>query len=218
MCSTPCRCRVGVAQAVLGLIAHEGELRLAGQTWQGRPLADRPLRRRVQVVFQDPFGSLSPRRTVGETVAEGLQLHQPQLSPHEVQSRVLATLAEVGLTPEAFPSLLSRYPHAFSGGQRQRIALARALIIEPELLVLDEPTSALDVTVQQQILTLLQDLQKRRGMAYLLITHDLDVLQAMAHQVLVLQRGQVVESGAAEQVFSQPVHPYTQGLLAAFAG
>ena len=210
--------KTSLAQAVLGLIAHEGELQLAGQTWQGQPSADRPLRRRVQVVFQDPFGSLSPRRTVGETVAEGLQLHQPQLSPQEVQSRVLATLAEVGLTPDAFPGLLSRYPHAFSGGQRQRIALARALIVEPELLVLDEPTSALDVTVQQQILTLLQDLQKRRGMAYLLITHDLDVLRAMAHQVLVLQRGQVVESGAAEQVFSQPAHPYTQGLLAAFAG
>ena len=209
--------KTSLAQAVLGLIPHEGTLDFAGQRWQGRPAADRPLRRRVQVVFQDPFGSLSPRRTVGEIVAEGLQLHQPQLSADEVQARVLATLAEVGLTAEAFPGLLSRYPHAFSGGQRQRIALARALVVEPELLVLDEPTSALDVTVQQQILSLLQDLQRRRGMAYLLITHDLDVLRAMAHEVLVLQGGQVVESGAAEQVLASPAHPYTRGLLAAFA-
>ena len=209
--------KTSLAQAVLGLIPHEGTQDFAGQRWQGRPAADRPLRRRVQVVFQDPFGSLSPRRTVGEIVAEGLQLHQPQLSADEVQARVLATLAEVGLTAEAFPGLLSRYPHAFSGGQRQRIALARALVVEPELLVLDEPTSALDVTVQQQILSLLQDLQRRRGMAYLLITHDLDVLRAMAHEVLVLQGGQVVESGAAEQVLASPAHPYTRGLLAAFA-
>ena len=209
--------KTSLAQAVLGLIPSEGTLDFAGQRWQGRPAADRPLRRRVQVVFQDPFGSLSPRRTVGEIVAEGLQLHQPQLSNDEVQTRVLATLAEVGLTAEAFPGLLSRYPHAFSGGQRQRIALARALVVEPELLVLDEPTSALDVTVQQQILSLLQDLQRRRGMAYLLITHDLDVLRAMAHEVLVLQGGQVVESGAAEQVLARPAHPYTRGLLAAFA-
>ena len=209
--------KTSLVQAVLGLIPHEGTLDFAGQRWQGRPAVDRPLRRRVQVVFQDPFGSLSPRRTVGEIVAEGLQLHKPQLAADEVQGRVLATLAEVGLTAQAFPGLLSRYPHAFSGGQRQRIALARALVVEPELLVLDEPTSALDVTVQQQILSLLQDLQRRRGMAYLLITHDLDVLRAMAHEVLVLQGGQVVESGAAEQVLASPAHPYTRGLLAAFA-
>ena len=129
----------------------------------------------------------------------------------------LAMTAVVAFRNPTPAELLSRYPHAFSGGQRQRIALARALIIEPGLLVLDEPTSALDVTVQQQILTLLQALQKRRGMAYLLITHDLDVLQAMAHEVLVLQGGRVVESGPARQVFGQPSHPYTQGLLGAFA-
>ena len=210
--------KTSLAQAVLGLIPHAGQLDFAGQHWQGQAAADRALRRRVQVVFQDPFGSLSPRRTVGEIVAEGLQLHAPQLTPDQIEQRVLSSLAEVGLTPEAFPGLLSRYPHAFSGGQRQRIALARALIIGPQLLVLDEPTSALDVTVQQQILSLLQDLQKRRGMAYLLITHDLEVLRAMAHEVLVLQGGQVVESGAADQVLAQPSHPYTRGLLAAFAG
>jgi microcin C transport system ATP-binding protein len=209
--------KTSLAQAVLGLVAHEGQLNFSGQQWQGRAEADRALRRRIQVVFQDPFGSLSPRRTVGEIVAEGLQLHSPQLSAAQVEERVLSTLAEVGLTPQDFPGLLSRYPHAFSGGQRQRIALARALIIEPQLLVLDEPTSALDVTVQQQILTLLQDLQTRRGVSYLLITHDLDVLRAMAHEVLVLQGGQVVESGPAQQVFQQPAHPYTRGLLAAFS-
>jgi len=210
--------KTSLAQAVLGLIPHQGQLDFGGQGWRGRPSADLALRRRVQVVFQDPFGSLSPRRTVGEIVAEGLQLHEPKLGAAAVQTRVLATLAEVGLTPQAFPGLLSRYPHAFSGGQRQRIALARALIVGPQLLVLDEPTSALDVTVQQQILTLLQDLQKRRGMAFLLITHDLDVLRAMAHEVLVLQGGVVVESGPAQEVFSQPQHPYTRGLLSAFAG
>ena len=210
--------KTSLAQAVLGLLPHHGQLDFAGQTWQGTPAADRALRRRVQVVFQDPFGSLSPRRTVGEIVAEGLQLHHPELTPEQVRARVLATLAEVGLTPEAFPGLLARYPHAFSGGQRQRIALARALVVDPELLVLDEPTSALDVTVQQHILRLLQDLQRRRGMAYLLITHDLDVLQAMAHEVLVLQGGQVVESGPAPEVLSAPCHPYTQALLAAFGG
>ncbi len=209
--------KTSLAQAVLGLIPHQGRLDFGGQTWCGQPAAERALRRRVQAVFQDPFGSLSPRRTVGEIVAEGLQLHQPELGRAALQSRVLDTLAEVGLTPQAFPGLLSRYPHAFSGGQRQRIALARALIVEPQLLVLDEPTSALDVTVQQHILVLLQTLQQRRGVAYLLITHDLDVLRAMAHEVLVLQGGQVVESGRAEQVLAQPVHPYTQGLLSAFA-
>ena len=209
--------KTSLAQAVLGLIPHQGQLDFSGQTWQGRPTADRPLRRRAQVVFQDPFGSLSPRRTVGEIVAEGLQLHWPGLSAQDTQARVLDTLAEVGLTQREFPDLLSRYPHAFSGGQRQRIALARALVVEPELLVLDEPTSALDVTVQQQVLQLLQALQKRRGMAYLLITHDLDVLRAMAHDVLVLQAGQVLEAGPAEQVFQAPQHPYTRSLLAAFA-
>ena len=208
--------KTSLAQAVLGLIGHRGQLDFGGHRWQGHPEADRPLRRRVQVVFQDPFGSLSPRRTVGEIVAEGLQLHWPELQTAQVQARVLDVLAEVGLTTAEFPDLLSRYPHAFSGGQRQRIALARALVVEPELLVLDEPTSALDVTVQQQVLQLLQTLQQRRGMAYLLITHDLDVLQAMAHEVLVLQAGQVVESGPAAQVLAAPEHPYTRSLLAAF--
>ena len=209
--------KTSLAQAVLGLLAFQGQLTFSGQRWQGSPQADLSLRRRVQVVFQDPFGSLSPRRTVGEIVSEGLRLHHPDLRSDQVEARVWAALTEVGLTPEAFPDLLRRYPHAFSGGQRQRIALARALVVEPELLVLDEPTSALDVTVQKQILLLLQELQKNKKIAFLLITHDVDVLRAMAHQVLVLQSGQVLESGSADQVLNRPSHPYTQALLRAFA-
>jgi microcin C transport system ATP-binding protein len=154
--------------------------------------------------------------TVGEIVSEGLRCHAPQMPEHQIETRVLSTLAEVGLSVDDFPDLLNRYPHAFSGGQRQRIALARALVIEPDLLVLDEPTSALDVTVQKQILQLLQNLQKQRGVAYLLITHDMDVLRAMAHQVMVLHAGQVVEAGNAVQVLSEPAHAYTRSLLAAF--
>jgi microcin C transport system ATP-binding protein len=205
-----------LAQAVLGLIPFSGELSFAGQTWQGRPAQDKALRRQVQVVFQDPYGSLSPRMTVGEIVSEGLRLHQPHWTPEETEQRVRAALAEVGLVGEGFADVLNRYPHAFSGGQRQRIALARALVVEPALLVLDEPTSALDVTVQKQILELLKALQKKRGMAYLLITHDVDVLRAMAHQVMVLKSGQVVEQGLAEQVLSHPHHPYTRSLVQAF--
>ncbi|MEK7344104.1 MAG: dipeptide ABC transporter ATP-binding protein [Pseudomonadota bacterium] len=205
-----------LAQAVLGLIPFTGALSFGGQTWQNAPARDKALRRRVQVVFQDPYGSLSPRMTVGEIVSEGLRLHQPQASEREVEARVVATLAEVGLSTADFPDLLNRYPHAFSGGQRQRIALARALVVDPDVLVLDEPTSALDVTVQKQILKLLQDLQKKRGIAYLLITHDIDVLRAMAHQVLVLQAGAIREAGPADQVLHEPRHAYTRSLLAAF--
>jgi microcin C transport system ATP-binding protein len=205
-----------LAQAVLGLIPFSGDLSFGGQTWQGRPALDKVLRRQVQVVFQDPYGSLSPRMTVGEIVSEGLQLHQPHWTADQIEERVRATLAEVGLEGEGFSDVLNRYPHTFSGGQRQRIALARALVVEPALLVLDEPTSALDVTVQKQILELLKTLQKKRGMAYLLITHDVDVLRAMAHQVLVLKSGQVVEQGGAVQVLSDPQHPYTRSLVHAF--
>jgi microcin C transport system ATP-binding protein len=205
-----------LAQAVLGLIPFAGDLSFSGQTWQDSPARDKSLRRRVQVVFQDPYGSLSPRMTVGEIVAEGLRLHHPHWTPVQIEQRVRSALAEVGLVGEGFADVLDRYPHAFSGGQRQRIALARALVVEPSLLVLDEPTSALDVTVQKQILELLQNLQKTRGMAYLLITHDVDVLRAMAHQVLVLKSGQVVEQGLAEQVLHTPQHVYTRSLVNAF--
>ena len=204
-----------LAQAVLGLLPHEGSVAIAGRAWQGQPRADRALRRVVQVVFQDPLSSLSPRMTLLDIVGEGLRVHQPRLDAGQRTERVRAALAETGLTQELFPGLLSRYPHEFSGGQRQRIALARALIVGPQLLVLDEPTSALDVTIQKQVLNLLQHLQRLRGLAYLLITHDVDVVRALAHQVLVLKDGEVVEQGQAAQVLAAPRHPYTRQLLAA---
>ena len=173
------------------------------------------LRKTVQVVFQDPFASLSPRMTVEEIVGEGLSVHAPELSVAQRQERVLATLNEVGLGQAQFPNLLQRYPHEFSGGQRQRIAIARALIIEPQILVLDEPTSALDVTIQKQVLTLLQRLQKSHGLSYLLITHDVDVIRAMAHDVMVMKDGDIVEQGSVHAVLDAPQHPYTQRLVAA---
>lgn len=173
------------------------------------------LRKRIQVVFQDPFSSLSPRMTVEEIVGEGLRVHAPALSVAQRQARVLQTLNDVGLSQTQFPNLLQRYPHEFSGGQRQRIAIARTLIVEPQTLVLDEPTSALDVTIQKQVLTLLQRLQKQRGLSFLLITHDVDVIRAMAHHVMVMKDGDIVESGTVQAVLDAPQHPYTQRLVAA---
>ena len=208
-----------LAQAILGLLPHAGELQVGGQAWQQPAMRNTPanqqLRRRVQVVFQDPFSSLSPRLTVEEIVGEGLQVHEPALRPAERRARVEAALAEVGLTEAQYPRLLQRYPHEFSGGQRQRLAIARALIVQPQVLVLDEPTSALDVTIQQQVLGLLQRLQKEKGLSYLLITHDVDVIRAMAHQVLVMKDGAVLESGSVDAVLDAPRHPYTQRLVAA---
>ncbi|MBB3211565.1 microcin C transport system ATP-binding protein [Herbaspirillum sp. Sphag1AN] len=171
----------------------------------------RPLRARMQIVFQDPFAALSPRMTVEQIVAEGLALHRPQLMISERRAAVQEVLQEVGLSAD----MLQRYPHEFSGGQRQRIAIARALILQPELLLLDEPTSALDVSVQQQVLQLLAQLQHKFGLSYLFISHDLAVIRAMAHQVVVMKDGKVVESGPVEQVLQQPEHAYTQRLLAA---
>jgi microcin C transport system ATP-binding protein len=167
------------------------------------------------VVFQDPFSSLSPRMTLEEIVGEGLRVHHPHLNAHQRREQVAQTLSEVGLTEALFPGLLQRYPHEFSGGQRQRIAIARALVVEPRLMVLDEPTSALDVTVQQQVLALLQRLQAERGLSYLLITHDVQVIEAMAHEVMVMKDGQVVEQGPTLEVLRQPQHPYTRMLVEA---
>ncbi|MFM2036162.1 MAG: hypothetical protein RL459_1427, partial [Pseudomonadota bacterium] len=207
-----------LALAVLGLIASSGDLRVKGQAWQRQTTADRLLRRQIQVVFQDPYSSLSPRMTVEEVVGEGLRVHAPELSVRERQARVASALEQVDLSLERYPGILNRYPHEFSGGQRQRLAIARALIVKPQILVLDEPTSALDVTIQKQVLSLLARLQRETGLAYLLITHDLEVIQAMAHQVLVMSEGQVVESGAVNQVFESPRHPYTRRLFSASLG
>ena len=204
-----------LALAALGLLRFQGSLDVAGGRWQARAAANQMLRQAVQVVFQDPFSSLSPRMTIEEIVGEGLLIHAPGLSTGVRQVRVRQTLADVGLTQDLFPGLLERYPHEFSGGQRQRIAIARSLIVQPKLLVLDEPTSALDVTIQQQILQLLQTLQRDRGLSYLLITHDVDVIRAMAHAVLVMKDGAVVESGPVHQVLDAPQHTYTRMLVAA---
>ena len=202
-----------LALALLGLHPSKGELRLSGRTWSADAAANKALRRSVQVVFQDPFSSLSPRMTVEEIVGEGLRVHQPGLSIAQRQLRVVQALDDVGMTQAQFPRLLQRYPHEFSGGQRQRLAIARALMVEPDMLVLDEPTSALDVTVQKQVLQLLQKLQRERGLSYLLITHDVAVIRAMAHQVLVMKDGEILESGPTAQVLAAPQHPYTQLLV-----
>ncbi|NIC42332.1 ABC transporter ATP-binding protein [Aquabacterium sp. A08] len=209
-----------LALATLGLLPHEGRLEVLGQAWRSHaPAASRRLRQRVQVVFQDPFSSLSPRMTVEQIVGEGLQVHAPDLDPAARRERVRRALQEVGLCPDGpeADAWLHRYPHEFSGGQRQRLAIARALIVQPQLLVLDEPTSALDVTVQQQVIELLLRLQRSHGLSYLLITHDVDVIWAMAHEVMVMQGGEVVEHGPATRVLRTPTHPYTRQLLEACA-
>ncbi len=202
-----------LALAVLDLHPSQGDLQLAGKTWGRDAANNKVIRRAVQVVFQDPFSSLSPRMTIEEIVGEGLRVHQPELSVEQRYPRVVNALADVGMTEEQFPRLLQRYPHEFSGGQRQRVAIARALMVEPDVLVLDEPTSALDVTVQKQVLELLQRLQRERGLSYLLITHDVDVIRAMAHDVLVMQAGEVLEYGSVDQVLLSPQHPYTRLLV-----
>ena len=211
-----------LAQAILGLLPHGGTLTVVGQPWQApaprNSPANQALRRQVQVVFQDPFSSLSPRLTIEEIVGEGLRVHAPELDTAARRTRVEAALLEVGLDGAQFPGLLERYPHEFSGGQRQRVAIARALIVQPRVLVLDEPTSALDVTIQQQVLSLLQRLQREKGLSYLLITHDMEVIRAMAHQVLVMKDGEIVENGPVFEVLDAPQHPYTQRLVAAAMG
>ncbi|MFC7297158.1 ABC transporter ATP-binding protein [Herminiimonas aquatilis] len=203
---------LGLALLRLSSATVEGSIAFDGKAINAmRSDALRPLRARMQVVFQDPFASLSPRRTIEQIVGEGLALHQPQLGAAGIRKAVAAGLQEVGLSPD----ILSRYPHEFSGGQRQRIAIARVLVLKPDLILLDEPTSSLDVSVQQQVLLLLAELQKKYGMAYIFISHDLAVIRAMAHRVLVMKDGKVVESGATDAVFSQPAQAYTQRLLAA---
>ena len=206
-----------LALAVLDLVAAHGDIRIGGVSWsKASPTGKRALRRQIQVVFQDPLSSLSPRLTVEAIIGEGLEIHEPGLDAAQRRARVLQALLDVGLTEsgEAEP-LLQRYPHEFSGGQRQRIAIARALITRPKVVVLDEPTSALDVTIQKQILQLLAELQRKYGLSYILVTHDIDVIRAMAHRVMVMKDSNIIESGLLEDILSDSKTDYTRTLVQA---
>jgi microcin C transport system ATP-binding protein len=201
-----------LGRALLRLVGSEGRIVYLGRdieqlSWG----AMRPLRRDLQIVFQDPFGSLSPRMSIAEIIAEGLAVHAPQLTAAERDAKVVKALSEVGLDPEA----RFRYPHEFSGGQRQRIAIARAMVLEPKFVVLDEPTSALDMSVQAQVVDLLRELQRRHGLTYLFISHDLRVVRALANQLMVMRNGKVVEHGPAAEIFAAPRSDYTRALMAA---
>jgi microcin C transport system ATP-binding protein len=198
--------------ALVRLLRPQGKIVFMGQDIADLPSVEvKPLRRQMQIVFQDPYGSLSPRMSVGEIIAEGLNVHRKDLTKLQRDELVAQTLRDVGLDPDA----RHRFPHEFSGGQRQRIAIARAMILEPSLLVLDEPTSALDVSVQAQIVDLLRDLQQKRGLSYLFISHDLRVMRAMAHYLIVMKDGKIVEQGPAADIFASPQDPYTRKLLEA---
>ncbi|MFK7892161.1 MAG: ABC transporter ATP-binding protein [Granulosicoccus sp.] len=198
--------------ALLRLIKSDGEILFNGESIHGKNKSQmRQLRSAMQIVFQDPFGSLSPRLSVLQIVAEGLRVHHPELSASEQEKRVSDILNEVGLDA----SVLNRYPHEFSGGQRQRIAIARAMVLKPAVVILDEPTSALDMSVQSQIVSLLQDLQSRYQLAYLFISHDLKVVRALSDEIMVMREGRVVESGPAMKVLGSPEHPYAKALMAA---
>ncbi|MGR3804471.1 MAG: ABC transporter ATP-binding protein [Marinibacterium profundimaris] len=200
-----------LALALMRLIPSEGPLWLGDQDLRTLSTGElRRIRKDMQIVFQDPFGSLSPRMTCAEIISEGLTIHK--VDKHRSQRELVAeAMVETGLNPAA----MDRYPHEFSGGQRQRIAIARAMVLRPKLLVLDEPTSALDMTVQVQIVELLRGLQRKYGLAYLFISHDLKVVRAMSHRILVMKQGDIVEAGEAEELFERPSHPYTRELLAA---
>ncbi len=196
--------------AILRLISSKGDI-----TFKGNRIDDKnekhlkPLRKDIQIVFQDPYGSLSPRMSIGQIVEEGLLVHFPELSRAERDARVVDVLKEVGVDPES----RNRYPHEFSGGQRQRVAIARAIVLKPQLVILDEPTSALDMTVQVQIVNLLRALQAKHNLAYIFISHDLRVVRAMSHNVMVMTQGKVIESGTANDIFENPQQDYTKKLI-----
>ncbi len=201
-----------LAMALLRLTASEGEIRLHDTSIQGlKSAALRPLRNKIQIVFQDPYGSLPPRLSVNQIIEAGLKIHEPAMTALQRRKAVADALLEVGMDTDA----QDRYPHEFSGGQRQRIAIARAIILRPEVIVLDEPTSALDVSIQAQIIDLLRDLQHRYQLAYLFISHDLKVVRALAHQLVVMKDGNIVEQGPSEQIFSSPKSWYTKALMTA---
>jgi microcin C transport system ATP-binding protein len=201
-----------LGMAILRLISSEGAITFRGQRIDGlKSKAMRPLRRDMQIVFQDPFGSLSPRMSVLQIVEEGLLIQNPNMPEDERRNRVAIALSETGLDPET----MERYPHEFSGGQRQRIAIARALALEPKFIMLDEPTSALDMSVQAQVVELLRTLQAKHNLGYLFISHDLRVVRALANEVIVMRNGLVVERGTSEQIFKNPQEDYTKALLAA---
>jgi microcin C transport system ATP-binding protein len=198
--------------AILRLISSEGPIVFMGNKLQGLKFKEmRPFRRNMQIVFQDPYGSLSPRMSIADIIEEGLPIHQPQLSREEREARVVRALTEVGLDPQT----RFRYPHEFSGGQRQRIAVARAVVLEPTFVVLDEPTSALDMLIQAQIVDLLRELQQRKNLTYLFISHDLKVVAALASKLIVMRNGKVVEEGPSAEIFSRPQSPYTRALFSA---
>ncbi|WCK02157.1 ABC transporter ATP-binding protein [Agrobacterium tumefaciens] len=198
--------------ALSRLISSKGRISFIGQSIDSYSYEMmKPLRNRLQVVFQDPYGSLSPRMSVGEIIAEGLKVHERSLSADERDTRVATALEEVGLDP----ATRWRYPHEFSGGQRQRIAIARAMVLKPRFVMLDEPTSALDMSVQAQVVDLLRDLQAKHELAYLFISHDLKVVKALANELIVMRHGKVVESGPAAEIFANPQQDYTKALLAA---
>jgi microcin C transport system ATP-binding protein len=165
----------------------------------------------MQIVFQDPYGSLSPRLSVGGIIGEGLEVHAPQIGKAEREARVIHALEEVGLPPE----IRFRYPHEFSGGQRQRIAIARAMVLSPKFVVLDEPTSALDVSIQANVVDLLRELQQKHGLTYMFISHDLKVIRALANTLIVMRNGRIVEQGPAADIFAAPQEDYTKALMAA---
>jgi microcin C transport system ATP-binding protein len=204
-----------LALAVLGLMAAQGDIFIGERKWSERA-ERRSMRKEIQVVFQDPLSSLSPRLTVEQIIGEGLEIHEPALDQAGRRARIVQALYEVGLTEggQAEP-LLQRYPHEFSGGQRQRIAIARAMVLEPKFVVLDEPTSALDVSIQAQVVDLLRDLQRRHGLTYMFISHDLKVVRALANQLIVMRDGKVVERGEASDIFAAPQSDYTRTLMAA---
>lgn len=201
-----------LALAMLRLVHSSGIIHFSGQAiHQLKDTELKPLRKKIQIVFQDPFASLSPRSCVQEIISEGLRLHEPTLSKTEIEKRVMDIMLEVGLDPDA----RHHYPHEFSGGQRQRIAIARVLILNPKVVFLDEPTSALDYAVQARIINLLRHLQKERNLTYVLISHDINIIKVLSHQIVVLSEGKIIEQNTTDSVLKNPQHPYTQKLLAA---